>query len=65
MTLKLKSAKVKLSQRISDLASTDNRTVIDKIGDMHPLWFSLVTVNPCAGTVQWMKTNILQTLSFT
>ena len=41
-----------MSQRIGDLASIDNRTVIDKIGDIHPLWFSSVTVNPCNVTVQ-------------
>ena len=66
VTLKLKSAKVKMSKRISDLACTDNGTVIDKIGNIHPLWFSSVTVKTCNVTVQWVKNiNILQTASLT
>ena len=54
-----------MRQRIRDLACTDNGTVIDKIGITHPLWFSSVTVKTCDVTVQWVKTNILHTLSLT
>ena len=55
-----------MSQPISDLAYTDNGSVIDKIGNVHPLWFSSATVKTCNVTVQWVKNfNILQKATLT